>query len=365
MIDPAVAHEQLTLRPCGDRGVVRDDDYRGAVGVHAIEQRPRSARRLRDQLARGLVGEQEPRPIRQRARDRDALRLAAGQLRRADDRRGARVRRSRAAPASARRRSLRDTPASACGTSTFSQRVSIGSRKKRWKTKPMLESERGCARVGQGRYARPSKSSVPLVGVSTQPRMCSSVDLPQPDGPRIARYSPARSSATRRAGRRTGPAGIGNVLVERARRRSTAAHDTTSFLSVVAIGSRATSHIGYTAAKTAVSGEERPCSTSARGSKTKKCSAAGMPGHRLQYAVQPPRQARSRGAAPAGRRVRRAEPIATACPPRHVRRENPSARSAAISPRRWLTDTVRRTVISRNPKTIVIVDSTVKSGESR
>ena len=39
-------------------------------------------------------------------------------------------------------------------------------------------------------------------------------------------------------------------------------------------------------------------------------------------------------------------------------RDSPSARSAAISPSRWFTDTVSSTAISRNPKNSVTVAST-------
>ena len=37
----------------------------------------------------------------------------------------------------------------------------------------------------------PARRNVPLVGVSRQPRMCIRVDLPEPEGPTIATYSPA------------------------------------------------------------------------------------------------------------------------------------------------------------------------------
>ena len=66
--------------------------------------------------------------------------------------------------------------------------------------------------VRQLRTSSPSKSSVPDVGVSTQPSMCSSVDLPQPDGPRIGRGDPpAQSAASHRATAVTGPAAIGKM----------------------------------------------------------------------------------------------------------------------------------------------------------
>ena len=68
------------------------------------------------ELAGRLVGEQQRRPVRQRARDRDALHLAAGELRRpmiARDRRGRRNRAARASGRGARRQRRRLRPAAA------------------------------------------------------------------------------------------------------------------------------------------------------------------------------------------------------------------------------------------------------------
>jgi len=74
------------------------------------------------------------------------------------------------------------------GSSTFSAAVSIGSRKKRWNTKPIeRRRSRLRSRSDSAATSRPSNSSVPSDGVSTHPSMWSSVDLPQPDGPRTAR----------------------------------------------------------------------------------------------------------------------------------------------------------------------------------
>ena len=176
----------MTAGARGDRGVVRDDDDRGAVRVHALEQADDLPAGGLVELAGRLVREQQRRAVGERARDRDALHLAAGQLRR-----------PMIAPcarpdvveqlARAARRSAFDAPASACGSSMFSQAVSIGSRKNRWNTKPMRVSRmRLRSDSGSVLTSRPSKTSVPALGGSTQPRMCSSVDLPQPDGPVIA-----------------------------------------------------------------------------------------------------------------------------------------------------------------------------------
>jgi hypothetical protein len=102
-------------------------------------------------------------------------------------------------------------PASACGSSTFSAAVSIGSRKNRWNTKPIWRS-RSLLRAASDRLETswPSKSSVPAVGLSTHPSIWSRVDLPHPDGPRMAACSPAPISSVTSRTAVTGPAGIAN-----------------------------------------------------------------------------------------------------------------------------------------------------------
>ena len=88
------------------------------------------------EIAGRLVGDQDRRVGRQRARQRDALLLAARQLRRimvaplgqAD---GVELARRRALKASA-------TPASSSGTATFSSAVMVGMRWKDWNTMPIL-----------------------------------------------------------------------------------------------------------------------------------------------------------------------------------------------------------------------------------
>ncbi len=87
------------------------------VAGHAVE------------IARGLIGQQNRGIVRERARDRDALLLAARQLRRIVVGRGPPDRRRRGASRRARLGAPR-TPAISIGTSTFSSAVSDGSR---WK----------------------------------------------------------------------------------------------------------------------------------------------------------------------------------------------------------------------------------------
>ena len=88
--------------------------------------------------------------------------------------------------------------------------------------------------------SRASNVSVPADGASTQPSMCSSVDLPQPEGPRTATYIAladlqrhvAHGGDGARRHRRT-PGDVRGIDDD-------AAHEITSFRSVAAIGSRAT-----------------------------------------------------------------------------------------------------------------------------
>ena len=88
------------------------------------------------------------------------------------------------------------------GSAMLSPRVSVGSRLKNWKTKPM-RSRRRRVRSSSSRPARsrPSMARRPAVGRSIAPHRCSSVDLPQPDGPISATKSPGSrvSDTPRRA----------------------------------------------------------------------------------------------------------------------------------------------------------------------
>ena len=66
----------------GKQRIVGHDDDGRAVGVDAIEEIGDLLARRLVELAGRLVREQERRPVRERARNRDALHLATGQLRR-------------------------------------------------------------------------------------------------------------------------------------------------------------------------------------------------------------------------------------------------------------------------------------------
>ncbi len=76
------------------------------------------------------------------------------------------------------------------GSSTLCNASERGSRLKVWKTKP-ISRFRICASSSSSICAtlRPLNSYLPAVGVSRQPSMFISVDLPLPDGPMMARYS--------------------------------------------------------------------------------------------------------------------------------------------------------------------------------
>ena len=75
----AVAHPHDPLRPGRDLAAVGDHEDRLAGGVQPVEQVEHLGRTRGVQRARGLVGEQQRRPVRQRPRDRHALALPARQ----------------------------------------------------------------------------------------------------------------------------------------------------------------------------------------------------------------------------------------------------------------------------------------------
>ena len=66
----------------GEPLVVRHHDERGAVGIEASEEVEDLLAGGRVELAGGLVGEEDRRPVGERAGDRHPLHLAAGELRR-------------------------------------------------------------------------------------------------------------------------------------------------------------------------------------------------------------------------------------------------------------------------------------------
>jgi hypothetical protein len=69
----------------------------------------------------------------------------------------------------------------------FSAAVSIGSRLKNWKMKPMWSRRRSVSSASPRPVtSTPATVTSPEVGRSSPARMCMSVDLPEPDGPMTA-----------------------------------------------------------------------------------------------------------------------------------------------------------------------------------
>ena len=88
-------------------------------------------------------------------------------------------------------------PASRDGSETFCSAVSAPSRLKDWKTKPMRSRrrprQRPLAELGQLVLAEPDAAR--WSGRSSPAALCSSVDLPDPEGPMIAVNGPRRARA--------------------------------------------------------------------------------------------------------------------------------------------------------------------------
>ena len=77
----------------------------------------------------------------------------------------------------------------------FSFAVSIGSRLKNWKMKPMCSRRSFVSSVSPSSVMSvPAIATSPEVGRSRPARMCIRVDLPEPDGPITAVSSPLATS---------------------------------------------------------------------------------------------------------------------------------------------------------------------------
>ena len=157
---------------------------------------------------------------------------------------------------------------------------------------------------------------MPLVGASTHPSRCSSVDLPQPDGPVIATYSPRRTSIDTSRSAVTGPDGIGNVRVSP--RPSTIGVTTiVSSRSVAAIGRRVAIQTGYAAAAARRRRQQQRDADRGARLEDEEMHAFGNAGHLAQDAIEDRRERRSRRACDSDAARRRpAAPIPTAASPR-------------------------------------------------
>ena len=119
---------------------------------------------------------------------------------------------------------------SRAGGAMFSSAVSIGSRLKNWKMKPMCSRRSWSARASPsvGDVASRRSQTSPAVGRSSPARICMSVDLPEPDGPMIAVSLPLgdrrarRRAARRRPCRRRRSGGVTSRRGRRGGRRSVA-----------------------------------------------------------------------------------------------------------------------------------------------
>ena len=166
--------------------------------MQIADQREDLGAGLRVEIAGGLVAKQNRRD-RPRARGQ-SRRAAARRPRapRAGVRRACRAARDPAVRGRGRASSRRGQPRRCSGRATFSAAVSVGSRLKNWKIKPIL-SRRTRVRSSSLRDGSgwPSIETCPEEGRSRQPMMFSSVDLPDPEGPTMDTISPrAMSSVT-------------------------------------------------------------------------------------------------------------------------------------------------------------------------
>ena len=78
----------------------------------------------------------------------------------------------------------------------FSSALSIGSRLKNWKMKPMCSRRSFVSSVSPSVVISvPAIATLPVVGRSSPARMCISVDLPEPDGPMTVVSWPRETSS--------------------------------------------------------------------------------------------------------------------------------------------------------------------------
>ena len=109
------------------------------------------------------------------------------------------------AAAARRRRPARGTPAYSSPSATLASTVWCSARKNCWNTKPIraARSADTCRSVIRA-TSSPVTRTVPLLGRSRVPIRCSSVLLPDPDGPTTATSSPAATATLTSSSARTG-----------------------------------------------------------------------------------------------------------------------------------------------------------------
>ena len=181
-----------------------------AVAIELLQQREDLEARARVEVARGLVGEEQRRVGHQRARDGDALLLAARELVRRVVEAVAEADRRRAPPSRGAAARARSTPRYCSGSSTFSSAVVRGSRLNPWKMKPMTRL-RTMARASPARLPTSSRRACRCrASAGRGSRGCSSSSTcPSRSSRRWPRTRRARSTrSTSRIARTVAAAGV-------------------------------------------------------------------------------------------------------------------------------------------------------------
>ena len=166
------------------------------LAIELDEQLEHAPAVLRIEVAGRLVGDEKRRAVDERAGDRAALQLAAGELLRVVAQAAGRARR---AASSARAARLRRR--SALAAEQQRQRDVLEQRQRRQQVEE-LEDEADALAPDPGQLVVAKASPGPrtpgarsrTIGRSIAPHRCSSVDLPQPDGPTSATNSPCTTS---------------------------------------------------------------------------------------------------------------------------------------------------------------------------
>ncbi len=190
--DVPVEHLDAPPHPGGDGVVVGDHDDRGTGGVELFQQGEERRAGAGVEVPGRLVGQHDRRAARDRPGDRDPLSLPARQL--------GRPRTSAVRQPDPVQRGQRELAAPGAGHPGVQQSVGdvvdARSRARPGRTAgTRTRSASPAARTAPGRssaaMSRPVTRTVPAVGRSSVPIRCSSVVLPEPDGPTMPASSPA------------------------------------------------------------------------------------------------------------------------------------------------------------------------------
>src|SRR5919205_373641 len=181
--DLSVAHLYDAAAHGGRLRVVRDhDDGLVEAVVHLLKHVQDDCRIFGVEVPRRLVGKDDGGAVDDGARQGDALLLAARECERLVVHLVFELEEAEGFAAALRVAAL--------------LAVRVGKRLKRWKTKPILRRRMSVRRASVTLVmSSPSMTMRPVVGVSRPPRRCSIVDLPHPEGPMMARYSPSSTSS--------------------------------------------------------------------------------------------------------------------------------------------------------------------------